>query len=284
MKITIISDIKGEAESIIPYGLNLAKEMDVEVDVVHIIDTRMQQGVTTMYSDSQSVTPGNKFSHEEIIEREKKQVEIELTQVLSRETSQLNYPLKVNTLIELNSLVNKITEDLNTGVSSFLLMNQEADGYILESKKEIAEACKSFNGISLIVPPGYEFHKISSVMLPTDFNQDELHSYRNIAGFINVFYPVVNAVGKSGSKQQAEIEQWKKELTGIFEKSSVNYKVLDSSRFDKDFVEYEEMIEPDLIVLFERPKGWIENIFKKELFERLLEQSNHPILFYSMKQ
>ena len=52
MRITIISDIKGNAESIIPYGLNLAKHLKGEVNLVHVIDSRMAQGVSSMYADS----------------------------------------------------------------------------------------------------------------------------------------------------------------------------------------------------------------------------------------
>jgi hypothetical protein len=59
-RIVLISDISGESESIIPWGLNLGKHTGSEVDILHIIDPRDKQGVESPVSDSQSITPGDK--------------------------------------------------------------------------------------------------------------------------------------------------------------------------------------------------------------------------------
>ena len=40
MKIIILSDISGSLERIIPGGLNLAKKLELDVVIVHVIDPR----------------------------------------------------------------------------------------------------------------------------------------------------------------------------------------------------------------------------------------------------
>jgi hypothetical protein len=284
MKITIISDIRGKAKSIIPYGLKLAKDLEAEVDVIHMVDTRMQQGVSSMYSDSQSVTPGNKFSHEEIMQREKKQVEVDLDKLLSSEVSRLNYPLKINVKVEVGSIRNKTSTVLNSDPTTLLIMNNEPDEYIFDDQKEIVDTCKNFNGISVIVPPGYEYQKISNVVLPTDFDLNELQSYRNITDVINKFGPVVSAFGQSNEIKPQAIEHWEKEVGRVFEGSQVSSKIIGTSNFHQEFIDFEEMIEPDMTLLFEQPKGILESIFKKDLFEQVLKETKFPVLFYSMKK
>ena len=89
MRIIIISDVKGQTQSIIPYGLDLAKYLESEVEIFHLVDSRIQQGVSSVYGDSHSITPGKKLSHPEIIEREKQQIEKELDQMLSQRGFQI---------------------------------------------------------------------------------------------------------------------------------------------------------------------------------------------------
>ena len=57
-------------------------------------------GVGSPVSDSQSITSGDKLSLEEIRQREKGKAEQSLDKFLSKEASRLNYPFKINTLIE----------------------------------------------------------------------------------------------------------------------------------------------------------------------------------------
>ncbi|KOH45251.1 hypothetical protein [Sunxiuqinia dokdonensis] len=284
MRITIISDIKGNAESIIPYGLNLAKHLEAEVDLVHVIDSRMAQGVSSTYADSQSITPGNKFSHAEIMQREKRQVAMKIDQMLSKEASKLNYPLKVNVDIEENSVENKIANDLNAGASALMVINKEADGAIFESQKELIDCCKAFSGISLLVPPGEEFQPISSILLPTNFDDEEFNNYRKVADFLGVFHPVVNAMGMRADKTAGELRQWEKKLSSVFHLSSVNHKLITAGDFEAQFIEYTALLEPGLTLIFERPQNAIASFFKKEFVLKILEQTRTPVLFYSMKQ
>ena len=284
MRITIISDVKGNAKSVIPYGLNLAKHLEAEVDLIHIIDSRMAQGVSSMYADSQSITPGNKFSHAEIMEREKQQIAVKIDQVLSKEASKLNYPLKVNVNIEENSVANKIADDLNTTPVSLLVINKEPDQAIFESQKEMIDSCKDFNGISLLVPPGQEFDPISNALLPTDFSDEEFAGYRNVADFLSGFHPVLNAVGLANEKSKEELQQWESTLSEVFKDSVVNHKVLTKGDFEAQFIDFVELIDPDLTLIFERPRNFLTSLFKKEFVLKILEQTHAPVLFYSMKQ
>ncbi|WP_339736770.1 hypothetical protein [uncultured Sunxiuqinia sp.] len=284
MRITIISDIKGNAESIIPYGLNLAKHLKGEVNLVHVIDSRMAQGVSSMYADSQSITPGNKFSHAEIMAREKQQVAMKIDQVLSKEASKLNYPLKVNVDIQEDSIENKITNDLNESTTSLLVFNKEADGAIFESQKEIIDCCKDFNGMSLLVPPGEEFQPFSSAVLPTDFSDGEFEDYRNVADLIRFFHPVVNAVGMANETGDEVLQQWEANLSKVFNNSSVNHQVITAGDFEKEVIDFINLLDPDLTMIFERPRNLITSIFKKEFLKKILEQTRTPVLFCSGKK
>src|SRR5690554_4230105 len=105
MKTIILSDIKGSARSVIPFGLNLAKAMNSEVVVVHVIDPRINQANYSSFSDSQSLSPGEPQGHDETGRKELTVVESELDTFLNRESSRVNYPLKVESLVKVGNLV-----------------------------------------------------------------------------------------------------------------------------------------------------------------------------------
>lgn len=69
--------------------------MECELDIVHAIDSRSYHRMLSSYADSQTITPGNKLSHDEIMRREKKSAQKALDKMLSKEASKLNYPLKM---------------------------------------------------------------------------------------------------------------------------------------------------------------------------------------------
>jgi hypothetical protein len=241
----------------------------------------MQQGVSSNYGDSGTVTPANKLSHEEIIEREKVFAGKELDDFLSREKSKLNYPLKVDVCIELNSIENKVTEDLNNDPSAIMLVSKEADDYIFLSQNEIIDVCKDFKGLSLIVPSGMQFEKFTNVLLPSALQPDDLEIYQDISGFVSYFQPVVNVIAHSDEKNEDEIGLWVKKIEVVFPNTSVSLKVIDSGNFDDEFVDYAEMLEPELILVFRKERSLMKSLFKKELFAKLLEQTSAPILFHS---
>jgi hypothetical protein len=99
MKTIILSDINNSAKSIIPYGLRLARELESEVDLLHVIDPRTHTGAYSSLSDSQSISPGETLSHAETIQHAKNRVSIKLDKLLSAEGSRLNYPLKLTGLL-----------------------------------------------------------------------------------------------------------------------------------------------------------------------------------------
>ena len=281
MKVIIISDIKGKTDSIIPYGLHLAKYLESEVDIIHVIDSRVQQGVSSMMGDSSSITPGNKMSYEEILEREKQQVDRKLDQLLSAEASRLNYPLKINVKIDEKEIEKRLIEASEEDPETIFVINKEPDQYIFNSTKEIASICKELEGITLLVPPGKEFMKIENVLLPADFEDQDFAGYPKVANFLNHFHTVVNAIGNEKKSEEPEAKTWASSVSEVLENSSLNWNLLTSDNFENDFVEFVGMVEPDLTVLFEKPQSLISNMFKKELIVKVLEQTNTPVLFYS---
>ncbi len=283
MKIVIISDIKGESESVIPYGLNLAKRLEAEVDIIHTIDTRMQQGVPSMYADSQSITPGSKFSFEEIMKREKSAAEIDLDKILGMEASKLNYPLKINTIIQEGSIEDAVEKIGANNHDELLLVNSQPDNFNFETTPEIFETIRECSP-ALIVPPGMEFHEIRKVMLLTDFNTDDgFDKYFKSDSFLNEFNPLIHAVDVASQEEYMDKElqskAWLQVVETLVFSSEVKTNILTGDDYLETIMNHVSITNPDLIMINKQRKSLFKKGFDHKLFEDIMEQIHLPILY-----
>lgn len=287
MKTIIISDIFSKKESIIPYGLNMAKTFETEVDVLHIIDPRVNQGEYSSFSDSQSITPGHTMNHDEIVQRERNKADIKLDKLLSSEASRLNYPLKVHTDIEENTVIDAIQLKLEQEPVALVIMSSEPDGYIFQSKDEIVSTLEHTGALGLIVPPNQSFRMINKVIFPVDFKAEDFGAYAKIHAFIRHFNPVIDAVGYekngNGSLEQ-ESEKWLEIARSSFVPSTVNAKILKGENFANALNDYIENVQPDVLILLEHKENALVSIFKTNEAKVLLPQINLPVLLHFQKE
>jgi hypothetical protein len=284
MKVIIICDIKGNTESIIPYGLKLAKKLQAKVEIIHTIDSRIQQGVQSSYADSQSITPGNKLSHKDIMQREKNTVNQALNKLLSKEASMLNYPLKINTIIEEDTIYECLNKSIDEGVDNIVLVNSEPDNYIFQSRNEILETLQKVNSLILLIPPKTSFKEIKEVLVINDFNAshgfDELIK---INTFLNQFNPLINVVDVAKPKKFVEKELKSKAWLQIAGKtifsSTVKTNILSGNDYFETLNNYIGRTKPEIIMPIKQKTRLLRGNSQKKLLTYLINSNKLPILY-----
>ncbi len=280
MKTFIISDIKKDA-SMIPYALNLCKHTESEVEIIHTIDTRIQQGVTTQFADSQTISPGEKLSRDNLFEREKKQSARKLDQILSREASRLNYPLKINTLIEMGSIESKLIERVKKYPDSLVIANKDPDNYFFDSYNELLNVLCELKNLSLLVPANYPFKEFEKVLIITDFSGEELVDYTPVFNFLNQFSPLVSAIDMDYHNfpgKEVKSQGWLKTARDMMPELKVTTAVLDKHKKDNALSDYMDRNKPDLIVVFKQKQNFLKRIFTRNNDEKLVQQVNRPFM------
>lgn len=282
-KLIIVSDIKGDAKSILPYGFNLAKHLQADVEVLHVIDSRNKHGVPSRYADSQSLTPGSKLSHKMIIEREINQAKMMLDKVISQEASRLNYPLKVKTTLEVGSIEKEIEKRQKASKKSLFLINSENDNYHFHSQKEMIEICKNVRATSLFVPPNISFEPFNEITLITDFsNNYGVNAFQKLHYFLLKFKPFLQAIDVAKPRRFIEkklkSEKWQEQ----FEANSlrnIKTQVLKGTNRSGALEYYINKKKPDLIVYAYQKLGFLNRLFHRPFFESLLDQAKYPVIY-----
>ena len=276
MDIVMISDIKADRESILSYSLHLCKYLQESVRIVHIIDPRIHQGVTSQTADSSSVAPGAKMTHSQIIEREQYEVAAIWDRLLSKEVSRLNFPLKYEVIMHVGSVTDELQKIITTG--SLLILSQEPDGDLFQSANEIAQFIKGLGCMTLLVPSGIEFSPFLHVLIPTGFSEAEIASYPKMSRFLADFQLTINGIGAVDEGSEEKTANWKAALKMLFPKASVQIKLTKAKHFDSEFVDYVNRIEPDLTVIVSSARGFWEQLFSRDLIDRSIVEIKTPVL------
>jgi nucleotide-binding universal stress UspA family protein len=287
MKTIIISDVKSESDTVIPYGLHLAKALEAETEVLHIIDPRSVQGKYSAFSDSQSVTPGRKLSREEILTREKNEAEKKLDDLLSREASRLNYPLRVNSVVEESKVEEALEKRTKEKKPAVFVISSEPDKMIFDSKAEIINIIKNSGAMAFVVPPGTKFRPFQKVLLPIDFDSENVDELKEIKFFIDHFNPFVNVVSVTRKKDyidtELKIKSWTKNAKNAFLPEKVKANTLKGKDFAETLIRYSSRNEPDLIILLQKKQNVLKKFIKNNAFEKILKNVTVPVFFHCHK-
>jgi hypothetical protein len=287
MKTIIISDIDGSSESIIPYGLNIGKYTESEVDVIHILDPRTVQGVSSNVADSQTITPGTKLSHDEIMQKEKKRVNLKLDDLLSSEASRLNYPLKVNQVIIADTLEKGLASIFSKNDVTYLVCNSNPKETIFSDTDEMFTIINQFNPLTFLISPGEKFTPPGNVILLADFSENFNQKLKPIFHWLKPFMPVIGGCEVARNSKPSELKLNMKEWNQITARYSdsfleFNTTVVQEKNICDNLMEFIHRSQPELIIL---PKHLDKSTPRIKLFsnnnvKKLMEEWHKPLLLY----
>lgn len=286
MKTIIISDVSSNAESIIPYGLNFGKFTASEVEILHIIDPRIHQGVSSRQADSQSITPGSKLSHEEILQRERHQADVSLDRLISGEASRLNYPLKIKVNIATDYLEKSLKEKLREAPGSIIIVSSEPDHDMITSLYELLSVFSRLNAALLIASPGQSFHKPMETLLLTDFSEAGYDRIKEIFKWLGPFDPLVHAISIVPMDQFLEMElkgkAWKQVVKHYLSPSTIlKTSILKGEDRMESLLDYTRRNQPDMLILPKEHKANSKSqAFTWEQKMQLMDSMNIPFLIY----
>lgn len=286
MKIFIISDISGNSESIIPYGLNMGKHTETEVEILHIIDPRKKQGVSSPYADSGTVSPGEKLSHKRILQREENRASFALDKLLSAEASRLNYPLKIHVEVKSDGVEKGIASAVDTDPEPLVVASLDPVNTMITSLDELITIIRGLGAAGLFVPPEHKFRQPGNVLLFTDFDDAAYEHLRDVLKWLNPFGPIINALGIAKKKDYMDMElkssAWKKVVEKFLEPPLMLKTTIINRDGDRDMLMgYIRRNDPELVIAPKRilGSGW-KKIIKPGKTGKTLKSFGRPVIIY----
>lgn len=277
MKSIVVSDIDYNDKGIIPYAFRLARDLDSEVKVIHVIDTRTLQGIYTPYSDSQSVTAGVE-SYDEIIEKEKHTTHDNLRKHVGRESSMLNYPLRVSYDIIVGNIDKVVADETESNKNSLLILSARPKGKIWETYEDIFHIIARSKDPVWLIPPELTYKTPKNVLFISSLEDSEPEHLRNALEMLKPMDIHLSALQTSGKPNfKKELEE-RKDWHWIYKDIDQYYTLEDNDA--ERLKQFTIQEKTDLIILFEKKRNLIRRMIGKSVTEKLAEILDIPMLVF----
>lgn len=279
MKVIIISDVTEAVNSIIPYGLNIAKFAETTVEIVHLIDPREEQASYSPYSDSHTVSPGEKLNHDQKIQRAKSRAHTMLDRLLSREGSRLNYPLRIRQTIEVELVEPALQEKLAAEPGSLLVSGTSPAHSMVANLGELMMILQEVENPLLLLPPDQKFLPPRQGVLITDFTSQETQSIANVMPWLKPFDTELHALAIAPESKAGEMQEKSRhfaEHPGMITQTGI----ISGEDTVKTLVRYVHENKPDVVILPKNKKAFAEYLYAGENAVHLLEAIGKPIFLY----
>ncbi|MFW6352635.1 MAG: hypothetical protein ACOC2E_09620 [Bacteroidota bacterium] len=286
MKTIIASDLDKDKKSIIPYGLNIGKHTETRVEILHFVDPALVQGTYSPFSDSQSVTPGEKLSHEEILKRNKDQKERDLDKLLSKEASRLNFPLRYHATVEIKETEEGLSETFEGDEDSLIVTGTEPSETSLKNLHDLLNFMYEKNNLLLVIPQGTDFVKPDRATIITNYLDDDFSRMEKVISYIQSFEMVCNAVSlqveEEDPQQHDKRIEWKKKLKSLAGDSFTDKaEVVTGKDHLKTLQSFIENENTDMLIMSKNKKTTFGHLFfEKEHAAEYIDSVGKPVLFY----
>jgi hypothetical protein len=286
MKTILISDVGAKKESIIPYGLNFTKHIHDSINIIHVVDPRQQHANSSAYADSQSFEVGRKLSHSEVFEREKHQARLKLDKMLSKEASKLNFPLRVNTIVEQNNIKNSLSKEVGIDEPSVIISNSAFNGTNFYDFDDFLESTRTFNNLLLIVPPGYKFSIPKKILIQYDFDLGQIEGIYKVMETLKPFKSHLTVADVACANKYVELESkstaWKQMAKDhIGEDLRITTNILNSKNYELAFLDFIRSNNYELAAFNKNTKlssGF--GFYSRNIAKHMVDKLNIPVIIY----
>jgi hypothetical protein len=201
MKLLVISDTLEVDKSIIPFSLRLAKSMNIQVKVLHIIDRRLVRGSYSAYADSQTVSIGVE-TFEETLKKELGIAENFLGKMISRESSVLNFPLRVETEVTEDTVEDRLIAESRKSENSVILIASSPEGRFWQDYRDITFVANRLRCPVLLAPRMTEFKNPQNIRINRLTNWAETGQLNKVLCFLGEMGIESEAIERSGPIQK----------------------------------------------------------------------------------
>jgi hypothetical protein len=284
MRIIIISDITESKETILPYGLNIGKHTDTRVEIIHFVDSRLVQGKYSSHSDSQSITPGEKLSHDAILQRETASIESRMNKLLSKEASRLNFPVRYNQIIRIDKLEGSLEEIIASYENSLVVTSTDPGHSMAAGLDDLLSEVINLDAFVLVVPVEMKFIKPEKALLVANFSEVDDHKTGQLFSWLN---PLISSLFVTGHSTSYNADQCVKDMEAWRASAKVyaqNMLIEASEMFLGDnplhiLTEYIKHTNPDFIIYPKPAKSNSQELLPQHKIKEISEALNKPFLF-----
>ncbi len=269
------------ANDLLNYGIRLAKDLDMEIKVLHVVEGN-KLGYNTMGTNTDPAVEAATYIDVQNMEKEK--AEKKIKNLIDENLQKIDSPPVVSVKIETGFVkTNLPPETSNENIHLLLISNSdEENSSVIENHVNIIE---EMHCPVLIKPPNTKYKPVKEVLYASVLEPSDIEALKNVALFAEKFHARVTVlhINKNGSNE--EDNKLKRAGLEKIVEDKLSYKdvVIKEENMDKvpdAIVQYAGKTATDIIAILKRDKNFLEELFGSSTAKKVIKKTPLPVYVY----
>lgn len=281
MKKKIIQFIRtGEnLDSIVNTSLSLAKELDMELKLFMVLETRH----TFFYPMTSPLKTGlATYEFETIREERLKEEEKRISEFVDNKNSSGKLP-EISFEIRTGA-TDLILLDVSKEHDTYMIVINEADepelGFIINTYLQIIEK----TGCPLLkVNKDFKFDKVKKVLYATDYMEEDVPTLKKLAEMLAPFKASITALHITESvdlEEKLKSHGFESSIQDKIGYDRIEFAVSEEKKVTRGVTAYAESGNFDMIVVLKENRNFLKRLFTKSDSNRILSKSEIPVMVF----
>jgi nucleotide-binding universal stress UspA family protein len=272
------------AGELLDYGIRLAKDLDMEIKVLHIVEGN-KLGYNTMGTNTDQAVEASTYIDIHNMEREKAEKKIKT--LLDENIRKIDMPPVVSIKVDPGFVkTNLPSETSNENVQLLLISNyDEENPSMIQNYVNIIE---EMHCPVLVKPPNIDYKPVKKILYASVFEPGDIQALKKIAFFagkmqakITVLHIIENENNEEDNKlKRAGLEKIVEEKLPY---KNVVIKEENMDQVSEGIIQYAEKTSADLVATLKRDKNFLEELFGSSTTKKIIKKSRLPVYVYCEK-
>lgn len=272
------------ANDLLIYGIRLAKDLDMEIKVLHIVEGN-KLGYNTMGTNTDPAVEAATYIDVQNMEREK--AEKKIKNLIDENLQKIDSPPVVSVKIETGFVkTNLPPETANQNIQLLLISNSDEENLsVIENHVNIIE---EMHCPVLIKPPNAKYKPVKEVLYASVLEPSDIEALKNVALFAEKFHARVTVLHINENGSNEEDNKLKRAGLKKIVEDKLPYKdvVIKEENMDKvpgGIVQYAGKTATDIIAILKRDKNFLEELFGSSTTKKVIKKTPLPVYVYYEK-
>jgi nucleotide-binding universal stress UspA family protein len=282
-RIIIPTDFSFRTPKIIEAGVRLATQMNVAVEIVHVIDS-FEYGVNFVINESTPIILPPDILNDQVGKAQEKFHEI----VASLKKERGTIP-EIFMSVKTGFVFDVIAEQLQDPEVILVMLNDksQADYNYRDVSINFSEIINHSNSPVCVVPNNAPFKDPKNIIYAFNYHDQDLENIfdlKEIADLVGANIHILHVVSEKTIKDKLAMLGLEKELQEKMDVKNIVFKVIESKDVVKAIDDYAHIIEGDMITILRANKSLFQGIFGSNKTREIIYKTNLPVLVYQERK
>ncbi len=280
-KVILHTHVHNSLHAIIDFALLLARDLEKELEVIHIVDTR---SISYSSGGIEPTVESGQMLNYDILNQQKEGMEKTLHETINERKEVLNADLPVSYNVHIDNpewLLNAISKKEDTYL---MLLPESATEGGLKGYEQYKHLLNDLHCPILLFPDDIKYAPLKKMVVATNYQKEDiriLDKLRDLAKHYQSKVLTLHVNEGEAFEYQLKEKGFEQILEEKVDYPDINFKAIDHDEAEKAIGEFSERIQADLLVLHKGHRNIFEKLFSKSRARKIIEKVHMPVLVFN---